>query len=315
MTIPLSAPAGAIPARTGRTALCRVVVCTLLLGAGQGRALASNPAPAESPAALAARVRALFAAKCAECHGPNLPRPHGGFGYVLDLQRVAGNPALVVPFRPAASRLWELVRDGEMPPEGARGGPLTPGEKEAIRSWIAAGAADLAGRPFSDASLAQAEPGESRPSEPRPLTPARRVLRWIGRLHVMLIHFPIALLMAAAVGELWSVWRDSQALRTAVRFCVLLGAGAGVGAVTLGWLHADVGGYGAGSPQILAQHRWLGTAAGLWAVGVALLSEVESRRGRRSRLFRLLLCAGALLAGAAAHLGGTLVHGETFFDW
>jgi uncharacterized membrane protein len=140
-------------------------------------------------------------------------------------------------------------------------------------------------------------------------------LRWVGRLHVVLIHFPIALLMVAAAGELWSVWRDSQTVRMAVRFCVLLGAVAGVAAVALGWLHADAGGYGAGSPQVLALHRWLGTAAGLWAVGLALLSEVDSRRGRRSRLFRLLLCAGALLVGAAAHLGGTLVHGETFFAW
>ncbi len=192
---------------------------------------------------------------------------------------------------------------------------MTEVEKEMIRRWIAAGAAAPAGRPSADEILEWAEPGESRLSEPRPLSSAKRILRWVGRFHILLIHFPIALLMVAVVGELWSVRRDKQALRTAVRFCVFLGAIAGVGAVTLGWLHADAGGYGAGSPQILAQHRWLGTAAGLWAVGVALLSEVESRRGRRSQLFRLLLCAGALLVGAAAHLGGILVHGETFFSW
>ena len=47
----------------------------------------------------AAEVRAVFAAKCAACHGPDLAKPKGRFGYVLDLVRVANNREMVVPFR------------------------------------------------------------------------------------------------------------------------------------------------------------------------------------------------------------------------
>src|SRR5436305_7231440 len=102
-------------------------------------ALAPTAAPAGD---LAADVRAVFAARCAGCHGPDLPRPKGRFGYVLDLRRVAGNPELVIPGRPDESEVWHLVRHGDMPPADSPHGPLTAAEKDAVRAWIAAGAPD-----------------------------------------------------------------------------------------------------------------------------------------------------------------------------
>ena len=80
-------------------------------------------------------------------------------------------------------------------------------------------------------------------------------------------------------------------------------------AAALGWLHA---GSGYGAPVGLTLHRWLGTAAAVGALGTALLSEWDERRGTRSPWFRASLFVGALLVGAAAHFGGTLVHGEDF---
>jgi hypothetical protein len=50
-------------------------------------------------------------------------------------------------------------------------------------------------------------------------------------------------------------------------------------------------------------------------VATALLSERDARRGRRSPFFRVMLALGALLVGAAGHFGGSLVHGEDFFNW
>jgi mono/diheme cytochrome c family protein len=89
---------------------------------------------------LAEEARGVFKAKCAGCHGPDLPRPKGRFGYVLDLRRVAANPEIVIPGRPAESELWALVEHDEMPPPDSPHGPLSPAQKEAIRAWIAAGA-------------------------------------------------------------------------------------------------------------------------------------------------------------------------------
>jgi hypothetical protein len=88
---------------------------------------------------LASAVRNIFSAKCTECHGSDLPRPKGRFGYVLDLERLSGNSHLVVPFKPGESKLWELVHDEEMPPTYAKAGPLTKEQKEVIRMWIESG--------------------------------------------------------------------------------------------------------------------------------------------------------------------------------
>jgi mono/diheme cytochrome c family protein/uncharacterized membrane protein len=295
----------------GRIAPPWILACAIAL-AGQGEALANDRSAEESLEGLASQVQAIFAVKCAECHGATGRLPKGGFGNLTDLRRVASNPAIVVPFRPNESTLWLLVQAGEMPLQGSKGGPLTQTEKELIRNWIVAGAP---APPTSGQFPEIAPPDEEQPGEPQPLPLGRRFLRWVGKFHVLVIHFPIALLVAAAAGELWLACLGSRQPWPAVRFLVYLGAAGAVVAAICGWLHADFGGYGAGSAQVLRMHRWLGTIAGLWAVGLAFLCEAEARRRRRTGLFRVLLWVGTGLIGATAHLGGTLVHGEGFFTW
>jgi len=247
-------------------------------------------------------VRAVFAAKCAACHGPDLPKPKGRFGYVLDLARVSGNREMVVPFVPDESELWELVRRGEMPPADSPSGPLTAEQKELIRAWIAAGAP------------AEAAPPERQDHEQSPEDMESAVKRTLGRLgplHILVIHFPIALLIAAVAAELWSAWQGDRTPAPAVRFCVLLGAASAVVAAALGWLHAAHG-HGATMPHVLTLHAWSGTLAAAWAVGTALFSEWDERRRVRSLRFRAWLIVGSMLVAIASHFGGTLVHGADF---
>jgi hypothetical protein len=52
----------------------------------------------------------------------------------------------------------------------------------------------------------------------------------------------------------------------------------------------------------------------LGATAIAVLSERDSRRGRRSTPFRLALWTGAGVVAAAAHFCGLMVHGNNFFD-
>ena len=80
-------------------------------------------------------------------------------------------------------------------------------------------------------------------------------------------------------------------------------------------LHADIGGHGKAASGVLALHRWLGTTAGWCAAAIALVSERDCRRGRRSVLFRVLLWSGTLLVTATAHFGAMMVHGDHFLDW
>jgi len=280
-----------------------VFVC-LAVTAGGHRVAAAGPPGRD----LGAEVRGVFAAKCAGCHGPDLPKPKGRFGYVLDLRRVADNPEMVIPGRPDESELWALVRHGDMPPADSPRGPLTAAEKETIRAWIAAGAPDAAGNVGDAAS-------PSVPSVASPVaSPTSRAVRWLGKFHLLLLHFPIALMVAAGVGEFVSAWRRSRVPAPAVQFCLSLAAVAVVPAVALGWLHAAAGN-GVGSPQLLTAHRWLGTVAGVWVIGTALWAGRDARRGVRSRAVRIALAVGMLLVVATAHAGGLMAHGRDFLDW
>ncbi len=255
---------------------------------------------------LATEVRSVFSAKCAGCHGPNLAKPKGRFGYVLDLERLARDPEKVIPSSPDESELWELVRLGEMPPEESPAGPLSNLEKEIVHDWIAAGA------PADPIRSAAANPPDTNPpSSPPSLRTS--MLRGAGPFHLLLLHFPIALLIAAAVAEFRGTVLGSRIPTPAVRFCVLLGAASAVITALLGWIYA-ANGHGAAAPQLLGLHRWIGTAAATWAVGTVLVSEWDERRGVRSLGFRVWLFVGAFLVAVEGHIGGMLVHGEDFLS-
>jgi len=141
-----------------------------------------------------------------------------------------------------------------------------------------------------------------------------RILRWLGKFHLLMLHFPIAFSFAAGVGEVWSVWRRSLIPSESVRFCLRLGALAAVPTAVLGWIFAAAGNR-VGSPQLLMAHRWLGTTAAVWLVVTAVFSERDVRRGVRSRRVRLMLMFGVLITTLTAHLGGLLDRGSDFFSF
>jgi hypothetical protein len=270
---------------------------------------------AVAPGDLAADVKTVFSTKCAACHGANLPRPKGRFGYVLDLRRVAGNREMVVPGEPDQSELWELVRRGEMPPEDSPTGALTDDQKATIRAWIVAGApaAEVRhddGLTISNGAMPSGTISSGSGATPVGETrvpPAMATLRRLGRLHVVLVHFPIAFLITAAATEAWSLARHRPPPAATVNFCVLLGASGAVTTATLGWLHAW-GGAGAGMPLTLGLHRWLGMATAGVAIVAATLACLDLRRG----WFRAALLAAAVLVAVTGHLGGALVFGDDF---
>src|SRR5580658_6906698 len=135
-----------------------ITVFALLAGYRPGAAIAQSNTPVSN---IGDKVRAIFAIKCADCHGPELTKPKGRFGYVLDLHRIAENPEMVIPLRPDESELWVLIERNEMPPNDSPHGSLTQQQKEVIRAWIAAGA--------PDASRFEFHPPASVGSEPMPL--------------------------------------------------------------------------------------------------------------------------------------------------
>jgi len=146
---------------------------------------------------------------------------------------------------------------------------------------------------------------------PPPLNFGWRLVRDLGQFHPVTTHFPIALLIAALPAEWLWLRTQNQKWKTVVRFCVALGATGALVSAMLGWCEAAFSNYGASSQQVLAWHRWVGTATALWAVLTAWLSVREPSH----RLFRASLCLGIVLVSVAGYLGGSLIFGLHHFTW
>jgi len=133
-----------------------------------------------------------------------------------------------------------------------------------------------------------------------------------SKFHPLLVHFPIALVLAAAVAELVVITTAREAWRAVAIANIRAGAAMGVVAVITGWLFAS-------SPLVdastsLEWHRWLGVGGAAGAIGAALLSSRPDVSSHRSAfVYRLTLFATALLVAITGHLGGTLVWGARFF--
>jgi uncharacterized membrane protein/mono/diheme cytochrome c family protein len=270
-----------------------------------------QPATREEQIKVAQRVRDIFEAKCLDCHGPELPRPKGKFGYVLDLQRMADNPEYVVRGDPQSSELFKMVFNDEMPGEDAPVPALTTEEKEVVKRWVEIGApGDL-----PTVSEADVAPASSVPQKVDPIW--RRALRWVGKLHPVSTHFPVGLMMAAVLAEALAWWTRRDSWLQTVRFLVIIAALGGLGAAGLGWVNAYFSSYNKEVGALLWWHRWLGTGTAVWAGICAVLVIIDTcAEGTKSRQrFRGALLLGAALVGISGFLGSALIYGLDHYSF
>ena len=135
-------------------------------------------------------------------------------------------------------------------------------------------------------------------------------MSFIGKFHPLLVHFPIALVLAAAAAELVVIATSRKAWHTVAVANIRAGAVMGVVTAITGWLFAA-------SPLVdatrsLEWHRWLGMAGAAGAMGAALLSSRLHVSSRAAFVYRFTLFVTALLVGITGHLGGALVWGTRF---
>jgi len=131
----------------------------------------------------------------------------------------------------------------------------------------------------------------------------------LGKFHPPATHFPIAMLLAAAVGELVYRARGRELFAWGARFCLWIGVPGAVAAAVLGWLYA--GAAWSDGDLVMTAHRWLGTATA--ALGVGALAAGWRRAtgagGPAPRAYLVLLCAAGVAVAGNGFLGGLLVHG------
>jgi uncharacterized membrane protein len=136
---------------------------------------------------------------------------------------------------------------------------------------------------------------------------------WLGRWHPLLVHFPIALLLSAAIAELLFGLTKQETYRQALRFCLWGGTLSALAAAPLGWALAASGATEPG--RILEAHRWAGSSATVLSVAVLWIHERAERASGSRRVLRLALAIQALAISGAGFLGGSLLYGIDHLAW
>ena len=128
----------------------------------------------------------------------------------------------------------------------------------------------------------------------------------LGRLHPMMVHFPIGLIVVSLILEV-IYWRNPRRdLRPAIHVLIIISVLSSVLSVVFGLLLINTESYGS---DILPVHQWSGIATLVLAAGCWL---VVNRRSRS--LFRALLMATVTSVTIAGHFGAALTHGEDYLS-
>src|SRR5262249_47706471 len=131
-----------------------------------------------------------------------------------------------------------------------------------------------------------------------------------GRLHPLLLHFPIALVIAAALAELIAI-RPTRRLWHIVAVANLrIAALFALAAAVSGWLLASTS--VVDDVRSLQWHRWAGTTAALATIAAALTTMRDQRSSTRRWAFRICLWGATALVAITGHLGARLVWGADF---
>ena len=132
-----------------------------------------------------------------------------------------------------------------------------------------------------------------------------------GRLHPVLVHLPIGILLVAFLFELLSLKKQFKKLRAAVSPALGLGSFFGILTGISGYLLSREGGY---DPDLTEQHQLVGIITVGFSVVLYFFTKNSSllrKSYRKSVRFIAFLPLVGLIT-YTGHLGGSITHGENF---
>lgn len=230
-----------------------------------------------------------------------------------------GAAVLLLASAPDAALAHKAHQERARAAEAAQSQPAVPPTAPPAPELVAAEPAMPHAGPGHHSAMAGMAAGDAEE-----LTPAERRARmnfverlsdWLGRWHVSVVHFPIALILVALGLELWALVRRKPAITTATRILIALGALGAVASAAMGWL--AMGFDLAQDDWIHRSHRWLGTSVALLALATWWLRERSAaEEGRGSRLlYRAALTLTGLAVAANGFLGGSMTYGIDHLAW
>lgn len=142
--------------------------------------------------------------------------------------------------------------------------------------------------------------------------------QFLGRLHPMVVHFPIGLLLFGAFLEFFTIGKFQSKLRPGINLLVLGGAVSVLIAAVFGLLLATNESM---EGELLDLHRWLGIGSAVLSIAVLyFLNQVgKKKQTEKIKAYRATLFITAFGVGFSGHFGASLTHGEDFltetFPW
>jgi uncharacterized membrane protein len=138
----------------------------------------------------------------------------------------------------------------------------------------------------------------------------------IGKLHVLLLHFPVALIIVAALADaLWLRWRKPL-FREAGYYCILLGALAAIPTMITGSMLIDTLKLTVSEAALGEIHETLGiltTSIVVLAAGVRLLGRNKLTK-TWAWMYGALMAGLLVLVSLTGHFGGMLAFGKDYLS-
>ncbi len=182
--------------------------------------------------------------------------------------------------------------------------PGTPVNQKTDRSATSDGHMRMGSMPAADMNMG----GTHEEAANKNKTFGQRLVSWLGRMHTMVIHFPIALFIGAFGVELFGLWRRSRDYQRVAQIMLVVGALGAIVAAGLGWFAG--GFYLTDRNPILMAHRWLGTAIAAFGIALAYMAAGHRQAPERSRtVYWGSLGLMTLAISVQGFLGGTFMHG------
>lgn len=131
------------------------------------------------------------------------------------------------------------------------------------------------------------------------------LLELAGRLHPLLVHFPIGLIVIAALLELYSKWQKQPQFRAGINAMIYIGAFSALLAMIAGLILANSGEYGGAS---IIRHR----NGGIITAVLSLITAIILWKKINVKWYRLSLFLTVLSLTISGHWGAMLTHGSDY---
>jgi YHS domain-containing protein len=131
-----------------------------------------------------------------------------------------------------------------------------------------------------------------------------QIALFLGRLHVLLVHLPIGLIVLVACLELLARFTRFKHANGSSGVILLLAVPLSAFTALCGWLLSLGGGY---ETRLLQWHLWSGIATAAACAVTALLYRLNLQK-----TYRFCLASTVLMVIVAGHFGGSLTHGSDY---